>query len=336
MRQTILICITALLLNACSHSESTTFKQSVTGRNGEILLVINDDIKKDTAGTFLIDLLTDDYVGLPASEPIFDVQTVPHAYFDKMMHTFRNIIDVQVSDTVTASGITFYTDVWAKQQAMAVVRARSKGELLQVLDADALRIMSFFIKQERDRLIRFNTRTRHLPLSENVKNQWGIDLVIPNTFSECKSPDPKHMQWMMIDTDEYQAGLTIYEFPYTGEASITKENLIAVRDSILHANVEGPQSSHMLTETRFGLDEIICKAGKNNDLYVVEMRGLWRMDGYPMGGPFLLRAHVDEAKGRVIVTDGYVYYPARERKRNIIRQLEGVMYTLRISKNENE
>ncbi len=336
MKNALLITIAALVLSACTQNSGTTFNQNVSGRNGEVLFVINNDIKADTAGRFLIDLFTDDFVGLPSSEPLFDVQTVPHAYFDKMMHTFRNIVDVQVADTVQTPSVQFFTDVWARQQAMASVRARNKAELLQLLDDEALRILSFFTKQERDRLIQFNRRTRHLPLSEKILKQWGVDVVVPNSFSECKSPDPKHMQWMMIDADEYQSGLVIYEFPYTGEASISKENLIAHRDSILHANIEGPANSHMLTETRFGLDDIILKAGRQNGLYVVELRGLWRMDGYAMGGPFLLRAYVDEAKGRVIVTDGYVYYPARDRKRNIIRQLEAVMYTLKLPDKEQD
>lgn len=50
-----------------------------------------------------------------------------------------------------------------------------------------------------------------------------------------------------------------------------------------------------------------------------------------MGGPFLLRAVVDEDAQRVIVTDGYVFYPSREQKRNHIRSLEAIMYTLNLT-----
>lgn len=334
------IMFAALAANtACRQQTGETFKPAITGRNGEVLLVINDDVKRDTAGQFLLGLLAEPVVGLPALEPIFDVQTVPNGFFDgdRTMHSFRNIIVTMVSDTVTAPDVQFFDEVWAKQQAVAIARAKSKTDLLAVLDSNALKIVSYFSRHERNRLISFNTRTRHIPLSESVRKRWGVELTIPNTFSEGKSKQPETVQWLLIDADAYQAGLLIYSFPFDGRMqSIEKEQLVAVRDSVLGANIEGPQGSHMTTETRFGLDEIIYKYGKQGGMNAAEIRGLWRMDGYPMGGPFVMRAVIDEENQRVLVTDGYVYYPAKDRKRNIIRQLESVMYTLKKTKNDQD
>jgi hypothetical protein len=52
------------------------------------------------------------------------------------------------------------------------------------------------------------------------------------------------------------------------------------------------------------------------------------MEGYAMGGPFIMRAMVDSVNSRVVVTDGFVYYPSRDKKRNLIRQLEAIMYSV--------
>ena len=60
------------------------------------------------------------------------------------------------------------------------------------------------------------------------------------------------------------------------------------------------------------------------------MRGLWKMVGDLMGGPFVSIARVDEANGRIVVAEGFVYAP-ETKKRNFIRKLEAALYTLRLS-----
>lgn len=47
-----------------------------------------------------------------------------------------------------------------------------------------------------------------------------------------------------------------------------------------------------------------------------------------MGGPFLLFAHYDKTNNRVLVTDGYVYFPEEPKKRNYMWQLETLFHTV--------
>lgn len=322
-----------LILASCNNSDSSgdTFKPSVTGRNGEILVVINDNIKTDTVGRYIAAMFGETYLGLPTAEPLFDMSTVPHGYFDKMMHTFRNIMVVEVSDTVTCDTLQCFNDVWAKPQAVVIARAKSKAALLDVVRRNHIKTISFISRAERERLLAFNRTIKHIPLSEQIGNRHNIEITIPNTFEKCNPRNQKAMSWAYIDQKDSQVGLFVYEFPYVGEGTLSKEFLLNKRDSLLRSNIEGPDGSYMCTEIRFGLDEIIYKSGtyKGND--VAELRGLWRMEGYMMGGPFLLRAIYDKPNNRVVVTDGYVYYPSRERKRNLIRQLEAVMYSVSLN-----
>ena len=59
------------------------------------------------------------------------------------------------------------------------------------------------------------------------------------------------------------------------------------------------------------------------------MRGLWRMEGDMMGGPFVSVARLDEQNNRVVVAEGFVYAPETD-KRNFIRRIEAALYTLRL------
>ena len=63
--------------------------------------------------------------------------------------------------------------------------------------------------------------------------------------------------------------------------------------------------------------------------YAQEARGLWEMEGDMMGGPFVSHARVDRANGRVIVVEAFIYSPDKL-KRNLMRQMEASLYTLRL------
>lgn len=59
------------------------------------------------------------------------------------------------------------------------------------------------------------------------------------------------------------------------------------------------------------------------------MRGLWKMVGDMMGGPFVSHVRLDEKNNRVVVVEGFVFAPETD-KRNFIRRIEAALYTLRL------
>lgn len=326
------IAIITILCSCESKSgNGEVFKSSVTGKNGEVLVIINDDIKADTAGRYITAMLNDNYLGLAAAEPIFDVQTVPHGYFNETMAKFRNIIDVVVADTISKDTLMCFDDMWARPQAYISIKAKSKASLLKLVERNHIKVVSYLSKSERDRMIAYNKRIQHFAIQSELSEKWGMDIIIPNTFTKCNPKNKEDMSWIRIDTDESNVNLLTYDFPYVGEGSLSMPYILNKRDSLLRENIEGPDGSFMCTEVRFGLDETLYKSGKYRGMEVAELRGLWRMEGYAMGGPFILRAHHDTINNRIIVTDGFVYYPSRDKKRNLIRQLESIMYTMKIN-----
>lgn len=331
-----LIAATAALTSCENAATNDVMKSSVTGGNGEVLIIMNDPVKNDTSGRYLMDLLSSDYLGLTAREPIFDVQVVPHPYFKDPMKKFRNIIRVTVNDTISADTLLYYPNIWAKPQAFIDIKAKSKADLLGVIERNGISIVSYLSKFERERMVAYNMRIPNIALNDAIEKRHGISINIPNTFRKCNPEHEDQMSWVGINNDDSQIGLFVYELPYVGEGSLSKEYILNKRDLLLRDNVGGPNGSYMCTEIRFGLDEIIYKSGKYKGMEVAELRGQWRTEGYAMGGPFILRAHVDTLNNRVVVTDGYVYYPSKTKKRNLVRQLEAIMYSLDIAKKENE
>lgn len=58
--------------------------------------------------------------------------------------------------------------------------------------------------------------------------------------------------------------------------------------------------------------------------FAAKMRGLWKMEGDFMGGPWTSLAWVDEARGQLVTVDGYVYAPYFG-KREYLREVEAMV-----------
>lgn len=325
-----------LLTASCDKKQggaSDPFKPEITGQAGEVLVVTTGTAKEDTACQALGSVLEQVYLGLPSDEPYFNMLAVPRKFFDFNLHKHRNIIQLSVSDTVSADTLRFFYDIWAKPQAVVEIMAKSDLSAAALVKRHEIRLVSFFTKIERERLLSYFTRINDQRHTTELRKRWGVTMVVPNFFDKCTPADKESMSWFMSDTKEYFDGIVVYDYPYVGPESLSKDTLIARRDSILRKNIGGPNNSQMCTELREGAGEVIYKygPGMHSGADVAELRGLWRMDGAAMGGPFIMRAVLDAKRQRVVVTDGYVYYPSRERKRNHIRQLEAMMHTLKFS-----
>ena len=64
-------------------------------------------------------------------------------------------------------------------------------------------------------------------------------------------------------------------------------------------------------------------------------RGLWTAENDFMGGPFVLNVVLDEKNSRIIYMMGYVYAPDGK-KRNMLRQVESIVNSMKIDFPEEE
>ena len=91
-------------------------------------------------------------------------------------------------------------------------------------------------------------------------------------------------------------------------------------------NIPGSlEGQYMATDTNYvNVREFSIKGE-----YAFEARGLWYMENDMMGGPFVSHARVDRPNGRVVVVEAFVYAP-KDKKRDMMRQLEAALYTLNL------
>jgi hypothetical protein len=303
----------------------------ISGSTGEMLIVMNDSVKNNVGGHKLLSVMRQTVIGLPQAEQLFDVSVIPHRAFSERLRSFRNLVVVKVGADY-ASEIKYYKGQWGKQQAMAHVFARNSWELDSLLAANEVKLAGFFVRAERDRSQKYYRKYISRKLTGKFQGQWGAFMIVPINYEENNTG--KDFMWLSHETPLVSLGLLVYSFEYTGPESITKSYLLNKRDAMLKNNVPGPaQGSYMATESRL---PVTYKYFKHNDHQVVELRGLWKVNGDLMGGPFVSFAHIDQEKSRVVVTDGYVYAPEKPEKRNLIWQIESILYSFRFIDEKEE
>ncbi|WP_163716173.1 DUF4837 family protein [Mangrovibacterium lignilyticum] len=311
----------SMILSSCG--DNTKLRKKVTGKAGEVVVVIPKETWNGNVGESIRKTLAQPQISLPQEEPIFDLISVPPSAFKEIFKTSRNIVNVRISPTIDTAKVEFKKDIWAWPQAVINISAKSGEDFEQVFKSNGDRIVAYLLKAERERTMgnyaKYNEKTVIAPLKKDV----NVAMTIPVGFKVAnEGPD---FIWMRYDTPEIMQGIAVYAFPYTSDSTFTEAYLLAKRDSVLKKYIEGPTNgSYMTTEHRVPATVNVFHFKKN---YAAELRGLWRVENDFMGGPFVSLAVLDASNNRVVVADGFVYAP-RYDKRNYLRQVEAMIYSL--------
>ncbi|MCD8270286.1 MAG: DUF4837 family protein [Parabacteroides sp.] len=312
-----------VLLEACS---SGPVGKRATGLAYEVVVVMKKANWDGPSGKAVKQELTSDVPGLPQSEPALKITYVDPSQFDGLLTYARNILIVNIDPSIyTKVSVTYEKDRWAKGQVVVNLNAPSAEELEAYIHEYPKTLVDFFVKAEMNRAIGQLQKDYSTVVMDNLKNNHDLMLNAPANMTYYR--DTTDFFWASNNANTGRTDLIVYTFPYTDPNTFTAEYLIAKRDSVLKENLPGAFSeSHMATETRA---EVTYTPITVNGQYCGVMRGLWKMVGDMMGGPFVSHVRLDEKNNRVVVAEGFVFAPETD-KRNFIRRIEAALYTLRL------
>lgn len=322
----VLIAILAVVFMVSCSSDATHMHKNITGRAGELVVVISKKSWEGSSGKLIRETLAQSQVGLPQDEPLFDVIDVPHAAFKDIFKSTRNIVQTSISSTVETPGVTFRDDVWAYPQATVLIKAKNTKQFEELLTENKGKILSYFLAAEKER-ITMNFRKIYEKGVYNVLNKdFGVTMKVSPGFRIMEQKED--FLWIQYDTPEIFQGIVIYSHPYVSDSAFTVNYQLPIRDSLLKKHVPGPtDGSYMSTEKR--LDQTY-NIFQHNGNYAGEMRGLWRVENDFMGGPYVAISELDAANQRIITAFAFVYAPSKD-KRNYLRQMEGMIYSMKLN-----
>ena len=296
-----------------------------SGRPYELLVVINQDMWERPAGRALYNVLDKDVPGLPQSERSFRIMYTDPANFDSTLKLVRNIIIVQVDETrYTQPKMSFAKDVYSAPQAILTIQASTEASLGGFITENTNKIIDFFTTQEMNRQMQLLETDHSAFVSSKVKEMFGCDVWVPGELSSYKVGED--FCWFGTNTATRDRNFVIYSYPYTDKNTFTLDYFLQKRDSVMKANIPGgPKGSYMTTNH----DYVYVEDGTVRGKYAQIARGLWRIQGDRMGGPFVSHSRVDEANGRVVVAEAFIYAP-ESLKRDLLRRMEAALYTLQL------
>ena len=319
---TILFIASVVSFTACNHSTQTSMMKNVTGKAGELVVVIAPNAWAGASGDVIKETLGQSQLGLPQSEPIFDLINIPPEAFGDIFKTTRNLVVTKISSSVAENKISFMHDVDAYTQAVLYINAKNQDDFVELYTKNADKIVGFFLKAERDRLTLNYSKYNEKAVSDATKEVFGLNINVPPGFKVAEKKDS--FMWVRFETPAISEGILIYSYPYTAENTFTSDYMIAKRNIELKNNVPGPTTgSYMTTEKEV---PVFFNTLKKDGNYAAEIRGLWKVENDFMGGPFISLSMLDLLNKRVVTLDAYVYAPSKD-KRNYLRQVEAMIYS---------
>ncbi|MEN8120555.1 MAG: DUF4837 family protein [Bacteroidota bacterium] len=319
------IILSAIFLLSCEGSGSNkNFQPNVTGKAGELMLIVDKHKWESAVGDSLRAIFKQEVQVLPQKEPIFTVINIPNSAFSTLFQTHRNIVRVKISPKHKKPSIVMKRHVWARPQLYFEIKVPSDSSFFELFEKNKQSIVDTLLKDERARYLQSYRKFENPEITRVLKKR-AVKMRFPKGYDMDVQKDA--FMWISHETPMISQGVIISFINYSDTAQLHKENLIHQIDSVLRENVHTElDGSYMTIEKR--IDIPLKKLILNNN-YTVKLKGLWRTEGDYMGGPFVALVSVDTKRNRLVITFGYVYAP-RYNKRNYMRQVETILYSLKI------
>ncbi len=303
---------------------------SASGRAYELLVVVDEDLWERPAGRALDSVLDTDVPGLPQSERCFRVMHVAPRAYDATMKLVRNIIMVDIQNIYTQTKLKSTQNVYSYPQSILTIQAPDEASFEEFVGRMGQTIIDYFNHAELNRQIGVLETSHSSMVRETVREMFGYDVWVPAELKSAKRGED--FFWAGTNAATRDMNYVIYSYPYTEINVFTKEGFVAKRDSFMRENIPGSREGmYMATDSLF----TNVKSFRNNGEYVFEARGLWKIKGDMMGGPYVSQARVDEVNQRVVVQEIFIYSPDTS-KRNLVYQMEASLYTLQMPSKDNE
>lgn len=300
------------------------------GKTLEVLVIVPEQLYKGELKDSIGHCFMKACEGLPQAEPLFDVvQMNPEGFFNsEMLQKHRNIIVIDMK-AGNANKLKATVDFKSTPQAYFLFETDNRDSLFALLSRNADKIRNQFYENERKRVYSAFKRLENTDVTRKMKKRFGFWLTVSEEF--YIAADKSDFMWLRKETKDESLDIMICTKPYSGKMLPSQEEIIAMRDSVAKANIPGPaKDSYMGTETRSPFYSQRVSIG---GFEAEETRGLWRLFGDWMGGPFVNYCFIDELHGRLVMIDCFVYCP-RHPKRDRLMQLEGIVYGLKTVQNE--
>ena len=314
---------------SCTTSNKPSKVRSI-GSTSEVLVVVeNEQQWENSIGKVIKRNLGRDQKGLSQPEPLFDLAHLTKNSFSDLLKKHRNILIVEIDKKQLEPKMEVVENLWAEPQVIIRITAPNKDLFISTFESNVETFIEKYNKAERERIIAVFTPSINKKVTAEVAKKFGLMMIIPEGFFLAKSePD---FTWIRKEVSEFSQGIIILKEAYLDTAQFSKASINARTMRMLKQYVPGSvHESFMTLDEEFLVPEPKVVNGFVTD-YAIELRGLWDVENDFMGGPYVSYTFADEENENIITVFGYVYNPNKD-KRNLLRQVEAILYSAKFTK----
>lgn len=328
MRKSILLLwILALVgvISSCDQKSNRSDKVRSIGNTSEILVVVeNEQQWENSIGQVIREYLGKEQYGLNQPEPVFHLAHINKNSLSDLLKKHRNLLIVEIDKNIDQARIESPVDLWAKPQQIIKITAPSSNEFVAVFENNAELFEQKYSKTERDRILTVFRTSSNNKVTKEVKSGFDLKMTIPREFYAAKSESD--FMWIRKEVEKFSQGILIISEPYKDTAQFSQRSIVARINRNMQQYVPGPvDGSYMVTDEEFVPPKSTLATDFVAD-YTIETCGLWKLENDFMGGPFVSYTFLDPRSNEIVTLLGYVYQPNKT-KRDLLRQLEAILYS---------
>ncbi len=306
--------------------DNPTGQRGSSGKTLELLVAADKDVFRGEIEEEVDSIFSQPINGLNQRESVMDVVYIPQSSLNntEMFRVHRNILIIDKKPE-NDNKVYIHRNHWSYPQIVFEFAVTDNKHFLEMLPKYYPQMMELIYQTERIRLNKSFKSMENTSITKQLKENFGFWVTVTSEFKMATLN--KEFAWMRKETKYSSQGIIVYTMPYRDSSIFQQENILALRDKITKQYIPGPaDGSYMTSEKRA---DFFTKKVSLNGYEAMETRGLWRLIGDFMGGPFVNYVLLDKKNSRIIMIDGYVYSPhPRKPKRDLLMQLESVAYSL--------
>jgi hypothetical protein len=323
----------ALIFASCTVNTQSGKPRS-TGTTSEILIVTDSkDTWEGPVGDTIRKWFSQPIPALSQPEQMFDMLNIASKDFNDLFKKFHNILIININQDPTKPASSKLTEnVWSAPQRVITLSAPDVNSFFDEFNLKKKYYLDIFNQLERKRIEVLNRMAGDISLQKKVTDKFDLFLSLPGGFYiASEAPGFIWLRHKVVKgKQDVELGIMVYMTEYLDTAQLNPRYILNWRNIQTKQYVPGPsEGSYMVTSTDY-IPPVVSYPEEFPMDFTVEIRGLWKVENDFMGGPFINYTFVDENKNRLICMDGYVYNP-NEFKRNYLRQLESIFYTLKLT-----
>ncbi|WP_047417705.1 DUF4837 family protein [Cellulophaga sp. Hel_I_12] len=322
--KSIAVLLLLVCFGACKEGAKTTYLPQSTGAINSLVVVMDNQLWKGEVGDKVREHFAASVVGLNMAEPLFTITYMPESVFSGAIQKSRLVLLVAKG---SESKVGIKKDVYAGPQSLAIITGTSVQEINANIDAKAEEIIRTFKDLE------ITEQQKRFKISLNkelvLKEKFGISLDIPSAYKVGSQKE--NFVWIDRQVPKGAMNLIVYTVPENAFDNDTTfvQDILSMRDSIGSINIPGEdipdKKNYMVSERNFAPHIYPAEIA---GLKAAEVRGLWEMNNYPMGGPYLMYIINDKERNRKLIIEGFIFAPATQKRDNMF-ELEAIIKTLK-------